>query len=103
MNGEEFFANLRCEIPLNTKGENKMSNKFIKTVTTQTVKEMRDSYGPCSIAMSVVPTRKGEIKLVIGAAYSKGCSCYITSKGLRDLAKELVEIAEVMDKEELGF
>lgn len=103
MNGEEFFAHLRCEVPMNTKGEYKMANQFIHTVTTRTVKAEIDAYGPDSVNMTVVQGYKGVIQLVIGARFDKRESCYISTRGLRDLAKQLNEIADVMDEEVCGF
>lgn len=80
-----------------------MANNFIKTVTTQTVAHKENANGPCGIIMSTKPTQKGEIQLVIGASFDKRSCCYINTRGLRDLAKQLIEIADVMDEEVFGF
>ncbi len=80
-----------------------MANQFIKTVTTQTVAHKENGMGPCGINMSTKPTQKGEIQLVIGAKFDKRESSYINTRGLRDLAKQLIEIADVMDEEVCGF
>lgn len=71
-----------------------MASEFV--VTKKVLKGVIDGRGPLSILMSVVPTGKGSIDLVIGAKYEASCACGLTAEGVGELIDILKEIQEAM-------
>lgn len=71
-----------------------MSSEFV--VTKKVLKGVIDGEGPLGIFMSVVPTGKGRIDLVIGARYEDKCACSLNVDCVGELIEMLKEIQEAM-------
>ena len=72
-------------------------SQFVKeeVVTTRTLVEQKDAYGPDGIWMSVARDGRS-LALVIGAEWEHASACYLSKKGLAELIKELTLIHEAL-------